>query len=98
MIKEFGVNTYQNIIDSLNFDCTYFKIKKFNLPVIFENPLKSIFERIDTDPAFKRRLFQNTIIKNLYKIISNSFLKKILISMYPIFLSPYLLMKIKKNN
>ena len=97
LIREFGLDTYQNIIGSLNFDCTYFKINKIKLPITFENPLKNIFDRINIDPVFKRRLFQNAIIKNFYKIIIYTFLKKILINIYPVSLSPYLIMKIKKK-
>ena len=69
LIKEFGKKKYENIFNNLNFDCTYFNIKKLNLPITFINPLKNIFDRLDSDSVFRKRIFKNKIVHILYKII-----------------------------
>ena len=96
LIKELGENRYSNILNFLNFNCTYFKIKNLNLPIIFKHPLKHIFDRIENDTVFEDRLFQNTIVKLSYKFINFLKVKNLLIAAYPKFLCPYLIMEIKK--
>jgi len=96
LIKHMGENRYSNIFNFLNFNCTYFKIKNLNLPIIFKHPLKHIFDRIENDTVFKDRLFQNTIVKLSYKFINFLKVKNLLIAAYPKFLCPYLIMVIKK--
>lgn len=97
LIRKFGFETYKNTIDYLNFDCSYFKIKKLKLSCEFIHPLQDIFDRLENDMVFRERLFKNSIVKNIYKIIIALKLNKLLIKLYPIFLAPYLIMKIKKN-
>ena len=97
LIKELGVDSYNNTLNFLNFNCTYFKIKKLNLPITFKHPLKDIFDRIESDVVFKERLFQNTLIKLSHKFINLLRIKNLLIAAYPKFLCPYLIMEIKKK-
>jgi len=96
LIKELGMDRYNNTLNFLNFNCTYFKIKKLNLPIIFKHPLKNIFDRMTNDAVFKDRLCQNSIINGCYKLINLLRIKTLLISIYPKFLCPYLIMEIKK--
>lgn len=97
LIKQMGEDKYNNIFNSLNFNCTYFKIKNLNLSIIFKHPLKHIFDRIENDVVFKERLFQNTLIKLSHKLIKLLKIKNLLIAAFPKFLCPYLIMKIKKK-
>ena len=97
LIEQLGENKYNNIFNSINFNCTYFKIKNLNLPIIFKHPLKDIFDRIESDVVFKERLFQNTLIKLSHKFIKLLKIKNLLIAAYPKFLCPYLIMEIKKK-
>ena len=97
LIKQMGEDKYKNIFNSLNFNSTYFKIKKLKLPIVFHHPLKYIFDRLENDSVFKKRLFQNTIIKLCYKLINLLRVRNLLIFVYPKFLCPYLIMEIKNN-
>lgn len=97
LIKEFGKKKYENIFNNLNFDCTYFNIKKLNLPITFINPLKNIFDRLDSDYVFRKRIFKNKIVYIIYKIIKFFKIQKLLILLFPKFLIPYLIMEIKKK-
>lgn len=96
LIKQFGEGVYTNTLKNLNFKCTYFKIKRLNLNIRFEKPIENILKRIETDNTFKNRLFQNGSIRIFYNIIKFLMLEKILIKIFPVFFSPYLIMKIKK--
>ena len=96
LIKQMGDDRYNNIFNSLNFNCTYFKIKNLNLPIAFKHPLKDIFDRIENDAVFKERLFQNSIVKLSYKLINFLRIKNLLIAVYPKSVCPYLIMEIKK--
>lgn len=96
LIKELGEDKYNNILNFLNFDCTYFRIKNLKLPIEFHHPLKDILDRMDKDCVFKDRLCQNSIINGCYKLINLLRIKTLLISIYPKFLCPYLIMEIKK--
>ena len=98
LIKALGKKRYSNILDHLNFNCTYSNIKKLNLNVKFINPLADIFERLDNDEVFKKRLFENLIIKFSYKAINIFRLRNLLIKLFPTFLSPYLIMEIRKGH
>ena len=69
LIKQLGKEKYNNILNNLNFDCTYFKLKRLNLPITFTHPLKDIFDRLDSDLEFKKRLFSNNLIKISYNLI-----------------------------
>ena len=97
LINELGKEKYNNILNFLNFDCTYFNIKKLNLPLQFEHPLKDIFDRLDTDRIFRERLFINPIIKIAYYLIDFLKIKKIITTFFPKFLCPYLILKIIKK-
>ena len=97
LIKQMGEDRYYNIFNFLNFNCTYFKIKNLNLPITFNHPLRHIFDRIENDSVFKKRLFQNTIVKLSYKFIKLLKIKNLLITAYPKFLCPYLIMEITKK-
>jgi 2-polyprenyl-3-methyl-5-hydroxy-6-metoxy-1,4-benzoquinol methylase len=96
LMKELGNARYENILNNLNFDCTFFKIKKLNFPIKFIHPLRDIFERINQDKIFRDRLLKNLSVRLCYKIIIFLRIKKILIYLYPISLTPYLIIKIKK--
>jgi len=96
LMKELGNARYENILNNLNFDCTFFKIKKLNFATKFIHPLNYIFNRIDQDSVFKERLLKNLLVRLCYKIIIFLRIKKILTYLYPISLTPYLIIKIKK--
>ena len=95
LIKKYGENKYYNILDNLNFACNFNNIKKIT-PVKFNNPIESIFNRIKHDQSFKQRILSNFIIKLAYNIIVFLKLEKLLVNIFPIKLSPYLIMEIKK--
>ena len=96
LIKQLGKEKYNNILNNLNFDCTYFKLKRLNLPITFTHPLKDIFDRLDSDLEFKKRLFSNNLIKISYNLIKFLKIKSLLIAIFPKFLCPYLIIKLKK--
>jgi hypothetical protein len=97
-MKELGNAKYENILNNLNFDCTYFKIKKLNFAIKFIHPLKDIFDRIEQDIVFRERLLKNLLVRLCYKIIIFLRIKKIVTYFFPISLTPYLIIKIKKKN
>ena len=97
LIGELGEEKYNDIINSLNFNCTYFNIKNLKLSVNFTHPLKNIFDRMEADTTFKNRLCQNSTINLIYKLINLFKIKNLLINFYPKFFSPYLIMHIKKT-
>jgi 2-polyprenyl-3-methyl-5-hydroxy-6-metoxy-1,4-benzoquinol methylase len=96
LIKELGNDRYENILNNLNFDCTFFKIKKLNFSIKFIHPLRDIFDRIDQDSVFRERLLKNLLVRICYKIIIFLRIKKIITYFFPISLTPYLIMEIKK--
>ena len=96
LIKELGNDRYENILNNLNFDCTSFKIKKLNVPIKFIHPLRDIFDRIDQDSVFRERLLKNLFVRICYKTIIFLRIKKIITYFFPISLTPYLIMEIKK--
>ena len=96
LIIEFDKNKYKRILNSLNFNSNFFKIKSFNLKINFIHPINYIFNRIDEDIIFRDRLFQNKAIKIFFYLIKFFKLQKILTFIMPISISPYLIMTIKK--
>ena len=96
LMKQLGKEKYYNILNYLNFNCTYFKLKRLNLPITFTHPLKDIFDRIDSDSEFKKRLFSNNLIKISYNLIKFLKIKSLLIAIFPKFLCPYLIITLKK--
>ena len=97
LIRQMGEDKFSNIFNNLNFDCTYFKIKKLKLHINFQHPLKNIFERMQNDYVFKERLCQNSAVNLFYKLINILRIKNLLTNFYPKFLCPYLIMEIKKK-
>jgi len=97
LMKELGNTRYENILNNLNFDCTYFNLQKLSLPIKFIHPLQDIFDRLDNDVTFRQRLCNNFIVKICYQLINLLKLKKLLISVYPKFFCPYLIMEIRKD-
>ena len=97
LIKELGNDRYDNILNNLNFDCTYRNLQKLPLPIKFTHPLQDIFNRLDNDVTFRQRLCNNFIVKICYQFINLLRIKKLLISVFPKFLCPYLIMKIRKK-
>jgi 2-polyprenyl-3-methyl-5-hydroxy-6-metoxy-1,4-benzoquinol methylase len=96
LIKALGQEEYTGTLKHLNFNCTYFKIKKLNFNIKFIHPLMNIIDRMNQDSVFKERLLKNLIIRICYNIIIFLQIKKVLTYFYPISLCPYLIMKIKK--
>lgn len=96
LIKVLGQEQYANTLKHLNFNCTYFNIKKLNFNIKFIHPLKNIFDRMNQDSVFKERLLKNLLVRICYNIIIFLGIKKILTYLYPISLTPYLIIKIKK--
>jgi 2-polyprenyl-3-methyl-5-hydroxy-6-metoxy-1,4-benzoquinol methylase len=97
LIKQMGEDKFNNTFNFLNFNCTYFKIKKLKFPITFRHPLKNIFDRMANDYVFKERLCQNSIVNIFYKLINLLRIKKLLTIVYPKFLCPYLIMEIKNK-
>ena len=97
LIKSLGEAKYYNTLNYLNFNCTYWKIKNYFFPIKFHNPLKDIFERIDTDIAIKKIIFSNKIIKIIYKILNLLSIKGLLIKIFPISFNPYLIMELNNK-
>ena len=97
LMKELGNAKYENILNNLNFDCTYRNLQKLPLPIKFTHPLQDIFTRLDNDVTFKQRLCNNFIVKICFQLINLLRIKKLLISVFPKFLCPYLIMEIRKK-
>lgn len=95
LIKKIGEEKYYNIINFLNFDCTYKNIKKMNLNIEFKHPIEEIFLRIKKDQQFKSRILQHFLIRAIYKFIIFFKLEKIIFKLYPISISPYMFFTIK---
>ena len=96
LIKKYGKARYLNILNSINFNCSYRKIKQMNFNLVFKNPIEDIFNRIEIDKTFRKRIFSNNIVKYVYKLIKFLHLKKFLILIFPISINPYLIMHISK--
>lgn len=96
LIKNLGEKNYYDLLNNINFECSYFNIKKYGFNLKFINPLKEIFNRIETDIHFKKRIFTNSFIKYFYLLIFFLKMERLLIKLFPIFFNPYLIMEIKK--
>lgn len=96
LIKEYGKKEYERILNSLNFDCNFSNIKKFNFKITFIHPIDDIFDRLNKDIIFRKRLLKNKSLKFFYYLIKFLKIQKILTHIIPKSLSPYLIMKIKK--
>ena len=96
LILQLGKSKYYNIINNLNFECTYKNIKKTRLKINFIHPLKSIFERIVIDKQFRKRILKNFFVNLIYKSIIFLKIEKIFCKLFPKFICPYLIFTIKK--
>jgi len=97
LIKELGRYRYENILSNLNFDCTFFNLQKLPFAIKFTHPLQGILNRLDNDATFRQRLCSNIIVKMCYQFINFFKIRKLLISFFPKFLCPYLIMEIRKK-
>lgn len=97
LIKKYGKRLYFSTLNSLNFECTYFKVKRLNQNLFFLNTLDDIFLRIEKDKVFKKRILSNKIISFTYSLIKNFGLKKLISFIYPNLFSPYMVMNLKKK-
>ena len=96
LIRKLGEKKYKNILKNLNFDCTYFNIKKKKFNIEFINPIQDIFDRILIDEKFKERILSNFFVRITYKFIRFLKLEKFLYKIFPNFICPYLIFIIKK--
>jgi len=96
LINIYGKRIYLEMINSLNFNCSYFKIKKLGLKVKFINPANEVFLRLKNDPQFINRILSNKLIYFLYKIIKLLHLNKIINSKVFLCFFPYLVFIQKK--
>jgi hypothetical protein len=96
LIKNLGEKNYYDLINNINFKCSYFNIKKNFSNLNFVNPLKEILNRLETDVMFRKRIFNNSFLKYFYLFISFLKIKNLLIKFFPIFWNPYLIIEIKK--
>jgi len=96
LINLHGKERYLAIINSINFDCSYFKIKKLGFDIKFFNAFNDIFTRLKKDDQFKKRILSNKLIHFLYKIILFLNFNKIFNLLMPTFLCPYLIFNQRK--
>lgn len=96
LIKKFGEKRYNNILQNINFNCTYKTVKKVNLEISFINPLYEIFQRIEEDAQFKKRILKNFFIKLSYNFIKFFKIESLLSKFFPLSICPYLIFTIKK--
>lgn len=92
----YGKRIYLEMINSLNFNCSYFKIRKLGLKIKFINPSNEIFLRLKTDLQFRKRIFSNKLIYFFYKIIKLLRLNKLINSKIFLCFFPYLVFIQKK--
>lgn len=90
-----GLEKYNELLSSLNFNCKYTTINKL-FKIKIHNPFEEIFNRISEDEIFRNRMFNNRLIKFLYKFLNFSNLK-ILFNFYPTRFYPYLIFEIKNG-
>ena len=84
-------------MNSLNFSCSYFNIKKIGLNITFTSPLGEFFLRINRDPVFRARILSNKLIKVFYYFTKFFQIQKLISLIFPKFLSPYLIFNLKKK-
>jgi hypothetical protein len=96
LLKLHGKERYLSIINSINFNCTYFKIKKLGYKIRFFNAFNDILTRLAKDEQFKKRILSNKLIYFAYKVILFLNLNKIFIFLIPTFLCPYLIFNQRK--
>lgn len=95
--QKYGKYLYNSILNSLNFNCTFIKIKKTNFSIKFLNPIEETFLRIENDKKFKKRILENKFVNTIYKSINFFNLKKLIIHFFPIKFFPYMIINLKKN-
>jgi hypothetical protein len=96
LINTYGKRIYLEMINSLNFNCSYFKIKKLGLKIDFVNPADEVFLRLKSDSQFRKRVLSNKLINFFYIIIKLSNLNKFISSKIFTFIFPYLILNQKK--
>ncbi|WP_440657143.1 class I SAM-dependent methyltransferase [Candidatus Pelagibacter sp. HIMB1509] len=96
LIKKFGEETYNRIIESLNFNCSFTHIQKLNFNIFYINPFSEVMKRIKYDQKFSSRIFSNYFIKVIYLILIKAKLYKIVEKIFPKRFFPYLIMLLKK--
>ncbi len=96
LINIYGKRIYLEMINSLNFNCSYFMIKKLGLKIKFTNPANEVFLRLKNDPQFRKRILSNKLIYFFYIIIKLLHLRKLINSKVFLFFFPYLVFIQKK--
>ena len=95
LIKKLGENRYYNTLNYLNFNCTYKNIKKLGLKIDFKHPIKEIFERINSDEQFKKRVLSNFFVKMTYNFVIFFKIENLIFKIFPKLIAPYLIFIIK---
>lgn len=95
--KKYGRPLYNSILNSLNFDCSFIKVKNANFNIKFLNPIEETFSRIENDKKFKKRILENNFVNKIYTLINFFYLKKLIIKFFPIKFFPYMIINLKKN-
>ena len=95
LIKIHGEKRYYNLINNINFNCTYKNIKALKLKSSFENPIIDIFKRIENDFVFKKRILQNKKVYLIYRILNFKIIRKIFVKIFPKSINPYIILMIK---
>ena len=95
LIKKLGEKKYHNLLNHLNFNCTYKNIKKLGLKIDFKHPIKEIFERINSDEQFKKRVLSNFFVKMTYNFVIFFKIENLIFKIFPKLIAPYLIFIIK---
>ncbi len=94
LIRDLGKQKYFDILNSLNFDCKFTVINK-NFKIKIYNPFYEIFERIEADIVFNKRILDNLLVNILYQFISK--FKITFFKFIPKRFYPYLIIEITKD-
>jgi 2-polyprenyl-3-methyl-5-hydroxy-6-metoxy-1,4-benzoquinol methylase len=96
LIKKLGNEEFFNILNQLNFNCTYKNIKNLGLKVDFKHPVKEIFQRINSDEIFKKRILSNLFVKFTWNLIVYFKLENLICKVIPKSIAPYIVFTVKK--
>lgn len=91
LIKKYGKEYYENMVNNINFSCKYSNISK-NYDFEISNPFLEIFYRLENDSVFRRRLLKNKLLNIIYKLNKIINLTKIF-KLIPKKFYPYLIIK-----
>ena len=97
LIKKHGYEEFYNILNHLNFNCTYKNIKNLRLKVDFKHPIKEIFLRISSDEKFKERILSNFFVKISWNFIIFFKIENLICKLFPKSIAPYMVFTIKNN-